>query len=227
MTFLKLVAHTDVSMSLPHVSGVWRLSTPEVEVRCVEYVHIWSCYLCEVWLHLGRQVYGVLSIPEVAVRCIEYEYTRDYRWMQYEYTWGDRCMEYEYNRGGRCMEYECTWGGMCMEYEYTWGDRCMEYEDTWGDRYMEYEYTWGDRLWSLSTPGATYGWSMSTPGATGVFSHSELKCARAHVGHVYFRRNFRLGPRSHLNELSNLPSQQLGSPGFHDRCHFERNDLIC
>ena len=47
-----------------------------------------------------------------------------------------------------------------------------------------------------------------------------------HVGHVYFRRNFRLGPRSHLNELSKLPSQQLGSPGYYDRCHFERNDLI-
>ena len=27
-----------------------------------------------------------------------------------------------------------------------------------------------------------------------LFSHSELKCARAHVGHVYFCRNFRLGP---------------------------------
>ena len=60
-----------------------------------------------------------------------------------------------------------------------------------------------------------------------LFSHSELKCARPHVGHVYFRRNFRLGPPSHLNELSKLPSQQLGSPGYYDRCHFERNDLIC
>ena len=26
--------------------------------------------------------------------------------------------------------------------------------------------------------------------STGLFSHSELKCVRAHVGHVYFRRNF-------------------------------------
>ena len=59
------------------------------------------------------------------------------------------------------------------------------------------------------------------------FSHSELKCARAHVGHVYFRLNFRLGPRSQWNELSKLPSQQLGSPGYYDRCHVERNDLIC
>ena len=59
------------------------------------------------------------------------------------------------------------------------------------------------------------------------FSHSELKCARAHVWHVYFRRNFRLGPRSYLNELSKLPSQQLGSPGYYERCHFERNDLTC
>ena len=59
------------------------------------------------------------------------------------------------------------------------------------------------------------------------FSHSELKCARAHVVHVYFRLNFRLGPRSQWNELSKLPSQQLGSPGYYDRCHVERNDLIC
>ena len=60
-----------------------------------------------------------------------------------------------------------------------------------------------------------------------IFGHSELKCARAHVWHVYFRHNFRLGPRSHLNELSKLPSQQLGSPWYYDRCHFERNVLIC
>ena len=27
--------------------------------------------------------------------------------------------------------------------------------------------------------------------------------------------------------MSKLPSQQLGSPGYYDRFHFERNDLIC
>ena len=58
------------------------------------------------------------------------------------------------------------------------------------------------------------------------FIHSELKCTPAHVGHVYFHRNFRLGPHSHLNELSKLPSQQLGSPWYYDRWHFERNYLI-
>ena len=39
---------------------------------------------------------------------------------------------------------------------------------------------------------------------------------------IYFCRNFQLWLCSHLNELSKLPSQQLGTPG----CHFEKGDLI-
>ena len=78
-------------------------------------------------------------------------------------------------------------------------------------------------VYTVRTPIQTLNTNWSYP----LFSHSELKCARAHDGHVYFRHNFWLGPRSHLNELSKLPSQQLGSPGYYDRCHFERNDLIC